>query len=123
MLRRGENVFVPEGQHDGSQARSAWSHEENSLVPAGRLNGSRLRLDANIPFNRNTWVFLKRHELGSTTNISETDKGTDNDFDPSTVPPGTGALCVATQALRAWLLSASPSGTKAIRPSKGLALS
>ena len=28
------------------QARSAWSHEENSLVPAGRLNGSRLRLGA-----------------------------------------------------------------------------
>ena len=38
--------FVPEGQHDSSQARSAWSHEENSLVPAGRLNGSRLRLGA-----------------------------------------------------------------------------
>ena len=36
--------FVPEGQHDRSQARSAWNHEENSLVPAGRLNPSRLRL-------------------------------------------------------------------------------
>ena len=44
----------PEGQHDRSQARSAWSREENSPVPAGRLNGSRLRLDANIPFNRDT---------------------------------------------------------------------
>jgi hypothetical protein len=31
-------VFVPEGQHDRSQARSAWNHDENSLVPAGRLN-------------------------------------------------------------------------------------
>jgi hypothetical protein len=41
--------FVPEGQHDSNQARSAWSHEENIPVPAGRLNGSRLRLDANIP--------------------------------------------------------------------------
>src|SRR5450432_169556 len=50
--------FVPEGQHDRSQARSAWSHEENSPVPAGRLNGSRLNLDTNIPFNRNTWRFL-----------------------------------------------------------------
>jgi hypothetical protein len=49
--------FVPEGQHDRSQARSAWRHEENSPVPAGRLNGSRLRLDANIPFNRNTERF------------------------------------------------------------------
>jgi hypothetical protein len=47
--------FVPEGQHDSSQARSAWSHEENCPVPAGRLKiegieglkGSRLRLEAN----------------------------------------------------------------------------
>jgi hypothetical protein len=31
-------VFVPEGQH--GQARSAWNHEENSLVPAGRLTFS-----------------------------------------------------------------------------------
>jgi hypothetical protein len=31
-------VFVPEGQHDSSQARSAWNHEENNPVPAGRLN-------------------------------------------------------------------------------------
>jgi hypothetical protein len=31
-------VFVPEGQADRSQARSAWSHQQNSLVPAGRLN-------------------------------------------------------------------------------------
>ena len=30
--------FVPEGQHDSSQARSAWNHEENGHVPAGRLN-------------------------------------------------------------------------------------
>jgi len=37
--------FVPEGQHDSSQERSAWNHGENSPVPAGRLNRSRLRLD------------------------------------------------------------------------------
>jgi hypothetical protein len=37
-------AFVPEGQADSSQARSAWSHEKNSPVPAGRLKGSRLRL-------------------------------------------------------------------------------
>jgi hypothetical protein len=41
--------------------------------------------------------------------------GTDNDFDR---PSGTGPLCIATRALRAWLRSACPSGTKAIRPSK-----
>ena len=37
---------VPEGQHDISQARSAWNHEENSSVPAGRLNRSQLRSGA-----------------------------------------------------------------------------
>jgi hypothetical protein len=33
----GGMVFVAEEQHDGSQARRAWNHEENSPVPAGRL--------------------------------------------------------------------------------------
>ena len=42
---RPEVVFVPEGQHDRSQARSAWNHDENRPVPAGRLNRSRLRWD------------------------------------------------------------------------------
>jgi hypothetical protein len=32
-----------------------------------------------------------------------------NDFDR---PSGTGALCIAAQALRAWLLACCPSGTK-----------
>jgi hypothetical protein len=30
--------FVPEGQDDRSQARSAWDHEKNSLAPAGRFD-------------------------------------------------------------------------------------
>jgi hypothetical protein len=55
----GRMVFVPEGQHDSSQARSAWNHEGNSPVPAGRLNRSRLRLDASVKHA----AFLKRHEL------------------------------------------------------------
>jgi hypothetical protein len=33
----------------------------------------------------------------------------------STVPSGTGPLCIATQAILAWLLSRCPCGTKAIR--------
>jgi hypothetical protein len=82
--------FVPEGQHDSSQARSAGSHEKNSPVPAGRLNGSRLSLGLTMT---------------------------------STVPPGPGGSLHRYQALRAWLRSACPSGTKAIRPSKGFALS
>jgi hypothetical protein len=45
---------------------------------------------------------------------------TDNDFNR---PSGTGLpLCIATQSLRAWLLSGCPSGTKTIQ-SKRLALS
>ena len=86
-------AFVPEGQHDSSQARSAWNYEENSPVLAGRLNRSQLRSDSS------------KNKLS----------GTDNDFDR---PSGTGPLCIDTQALRAWLLSVCPSGTKAIRPSK-----
>src|SRR5580700_7329969 len=52
----------------------------------------------------------------STTNISGTDQGTDHDFDR---PSGTGAFCIATQVLRAWLLSACPSGTKSHSPIEG----
>src|ERR1700677_4597252 len=39
----GEMVFVPAGQHDSTQARSASNRGENSRVPAGRLNRSQLR--------------------------------------------------------------------------------
>src|SRR5271163_3869187 len=35
--------------------------------------------------------------------------GTDHDFDR---PSGTGPFCIDTQALRAWLRSACPSGTR-----------
>ena len=41
---------------------------------------------------------------------------------PLSVPPD-GSLCISTQALRAWLLSSCPSGTKTIRPAKRLASS
>jgi hypothetical protein len=40
----------------------------------------------------------------------------------STVPPGRGPRCIDIQALRAWLLSACPSGTKAILPLKRLTI-
>jgi hypothetical protein len=111
--------FVPEGQHDSSQARSAWSHEENSPVPAGRLNGSRHRLDANITFQQGYLAFpsgtsIRRavarscRDSVSRTNIS----GTDNDFGH---PSGTelsaslpGTSCLATLSC--------PSGTKSPLP-------
>ena len=64
--------FVPEGQHDSSQARSAWDYEENSPVPAGRLNRSWLRNHHEIQnqvehprrrtFPQEYEAFLKRHE-------------------------------------------------------------
>jgi hypothetical protein len=76
-------------------------------------------------FQQKCLEFLEWHEafdalslahagLGSRTNIS----GTDNAFGR---PSGTGFSESATQALRAWLRSARPAGTKAIRPPKGLA--
>jgi hypothetical protein len=33
----GRMYLVPEGQHDRSQARSAWSHEKNCLRPSGTI--------------------------------------------------------------------------------------
>src|ERR1700722_16987517 len=55
---RWANGFVPEGQHDRSQARSAWNHEENSSVPAGRLN----RSHRSQTFQQEYLAFLKRQE-------------------------------------------------------------
>src|SRR3984957_6405581 len=48
---RWANGFVPEGQHDRSQARSAWNHEENSSVPARRLRHSNHRIGAHTYTN------------------------------------------------------------------------
>jgi hypothetical protein len=56
-------VFVPEGQFDRSQARSAWlqalrawNHEENSPVPEGRLKSLSVPNGAKI---RNVWDVLR----------------------------------------------------------------
>src|SRR5271157_4770020 len=89
----GDWAFVPEGQHDSSQARSAWSHEENSLVPAGRLNGSGLS-------DRNSHKHVLVCEIQKIIQPWPTpfalSPGTDNDFDR---PSGTGPLCIATISL------------------------
>jgi hypothetical protein len=57
-----------QGTEHRLEAYAVWTFAEDHIgnfVPkAGRLNGSRLRLDANIPFNRKYLGFLKRHELG-----------------------------------------------------------
>jgi hypothetical protein len=78
----GRMYFVPEGQADRSQARSAWNHEENSPVPAGRLNGSRAKLGRQHTFQVEYQSFLKRHELHFERQISLTTT--------SPVPPGRG---------------------------------
>jgi hypothetical protein len=134
----GRVYFVPEGQHDSSQARSAWDYEENSPVPARRLNRSWLRNHHDIQnqvehprrrtFPQEYQAFLKRHEHSTHSTRCrllragalslaharaafrrQIISGTDNAFDR---PSGTGPLCISTQALRAWLRSRSPSGTK-----------
>jgi hypothetical protein len=110
--------FVPEGQHDSSQARSAWNHEENNLVPAGRLNRSQLRSDASKKLSRRPLArtfqqeylaFLKRLSSVSTTNIVGLTM-------TSTVHSGTGASlhrypgtsCLATISLSLRHKSHSP---------------
>ena len=55
----GPMAFVPEGQADSSQARSAWSHEESGPVPAGRLN----RTSSDSNFQQEYRAFLKRYEF------------------------------------------------------------
>ena len=80
--------FVPEGQHDSSQARSAWSHEINGPVPAGRLNGS-----------ETAWTqFRRQTSLGLT----------------STVPPGRGASLKSQALFRVISQSFSSSSFSAV---------
>src|SRR5271165_4386675 len=50
--------------------------------------------------------FRRQISLGLTKGLTMT----------SAVPPGRGSFCIATQALRTWLLSRCPSGTKYIHP-------
>jgi hypothetical protein len=85
----------------------------NTMASSGTIERIPAWIRRQQTFQQEYPGFLKRHELGSTTNIS----ATDNDFESSTVASGTGALH-RYQALRAWLLSARPFGTKAIRPSR-----
>jgi hypothetical protein len=82
------------------QARSAWNHEENGFVPAGRLKPyyiqNQVEHHRTRIFQQEYLAFLKRHEhstrcrllmpgLSFTTKIC----GTDNDFNR---PSGTGPL-------------------------------
>jgi hypothetical protein len=93
---------------------SAWIHQA-----FGQLHNFSWQ-QGDSAFNRSTWRFRSGMSIRRAVacscrgSVSKTNTcGTDHDFDR---PSGTGALCIATQALRAWLLSACPSRTKAIRP-------
>jgi hypothetical protein len=100
-LIKASTGFVPEGQHDRSQARSAW----NSANPKSRPVGyGMIRVGVRTD---STWLTFPRDiplELAAPDH---------------TVPYGTVHLRDTSQALRAWLRSACPSGTKAIRPIEG----
>src|ERR1700722_532928 len=109
----GRTGFVPKGQHDRSQARSAWNHEENSSVPAGRLNRSgRTSSDPNF----STGVPAISEAPGAFDALSlahaeaqfrrQISCGTDNDFGR---PSGTEASLHRDQALRACMYLAKSS--------------
>src|ERR1700722_20001869 len=86
-------VFVPEGQHDSSQARSAWVEMQRGPVPEGRLKAL---LVPQIVCRRNG-----AHEWFSQPRSAQSSR-----WD--------GAIFLTFQALRAWLLSCCPSGTKTL---------
>src|ERR1700722_1592719 len=93
-------VFVPEGQHDRSQARSAWNHEENSHVPAGRLN----RSHRTQTFPQEYLAFLKRQEHSTRCRLLMPGLSFRQQISAgmtmtSTVPPERGLLCIATRPL------------------------
>jgi hypothetical protein len=107
--------FVPEGQHDSSQARSAWvamqrapsrrdgrSHCQSQRYWSSKASSCRFR-NARYSCSKVCRRLISAEIRSIQSSLRDED------------------LCIATQALRAWLRSACPSGTKAIRPSKGLA--
>jgi len=108
--------FVPEGQHDRSQARSAWdsAHPQKSRPVRYGMIRVRVRTDSKIGY----LACLKKHDV-------HFDEKYLWDQLRLIIPYPTGRFFRGdlSQALRAWLRSCCLSGTKAIRPSKGLALS
>src|ERR1700722_5856287 len=119
LLSRRDSPIVGRHEVPGIMTKIAPS-------PAGRLNRFGLETIHGIQnqveqhrgriFPLEYLAFLKRHEPRFD------DKLPLELTMPSTGPSGTGSLCISTQALRAWLQSACPSGTKAIRPSQRLTI-
>jgi hypothetical protein len=85
----GESFFVPEGRPDSSQARSPWGRDAEKPRPGGTVEGT----------------------VNSRDNLSSKRTIQSSRWD--------GALFLIIQALRAWLLSGCPSGTKYTRMPSG----
>jgi hypothetical protein len=62
-------VFVPEGQPDSSQARSAWNHEENSPPPMmfdrilEFMNGFSAKIGSIVPLGRGYFPYHPKHSV------------------------------------------------------------
>ena len=112
-------VFVPERQHDSSQARSAWNHEGNSPVPLSqspspnppRRRPSSSAVDGGGCSDGRGFEWIRQiGERFAWTGQSKNSRQRRRDR--------FGDDAKHIQALCAWLRSACPSGTKAIPPSK-----
>jgi hypothetical protein len=130
--------FVPEGQHDRSLAQSAWDSATPKdpsrgygMIRAGvrtdsKIGGGKSRMRYRLaeskwslnPFQEEYLAFLKNRDAYFD------EKYLWDQLRPI-IPYPTGRFFGETlsQALRARLRSCCPSGTKAIHPSKGPALS
>src|SRR6202035_5517903 len=97
-------AFVPEGQADSSQARSAWESVPRKYRPVGYGMIGRSQSQRYFSWK---WAPCR---IGAHTCTNHT------------VPYGTALWVGATQALRAWLRSCCPSGTKPIEAWIKLAL-
>ena len=88
LSRRGLSDFVPEGRAIVARQELPGQHAKNFRVPEGRL------------------ILGERGIVGKVS----------PDLDLiSAVPPGRIAFLTVSQALRAWLLSFGPSGTRKVK--------
>ena len=70
--------FVPEGQHDSSQARSAWNHEDNGPVPLWTFEPILLTLGltmtTTVPPGRSRFTSIPGTSCLATISLSLRDK-------------------------------------------------
>jgi hypothetical protein len=113
--------FVPEGQPDRSLARSAWEsvHRENRPVGNGMME-RRYQTSQEVFASRRCAVFLKKARYFASKNRHSNHRIGATPARIRPYPTGRLFRVAVSQALRARLRSDRPSGTKAIRPLKGL---